>query len=147
LITPSSWGSQRAGYLPRISHPRAYIRNARHHPHLLVRDDDNVAKLKFHVPTFDGHYNPNAYLSWELEVQQRFTCLHYPEERHVSAATCEFTSFASIWCAKYCGVNYATPHYLGCFQTCYAYYFVPPYYECTLLTKLTRLDQGKNSVE
>jgi hypothetical protein len=74
--------------------PRAYIR--RPPPRPLVRDDDHVAKLKLHVSTFDGRYNPDAYLSWELELDQRFACLNYPEDRRVSAATCEFTSFASI---------------------------------------------------
>jgi hypothetical protein len=75
--------------------PRPYIR--RPPPRLLVRDDDHVAKLKLHVPTFDVHYNPDAYLSWELELDQHFACLNYPEDRRVRAATCEFTSFASIW--------------------------------------------------
>jgi hypothetical protein len=46
--------------------PRPYIR--RPPPFLLVRDDDHVAKLKLNVPTFDGRYNPDAYLSWELEL-------------------------------------------------------------------------------
>jgi hypothetical protein len=38
-----------------------YIR--RPPPFPLVRDDDHVAKLKLNVPTFDGRYNPDAYLS------------------------------------------------------------------------------------
>jgi hypothetical protein len=46
--------------------PRPYIRWPPPRP--LVRDDDHVAKLKLHVPTFDGCYNPDAYLSWELEL-------------------------------------------------------------------------------
>jgi hypothetical protein len=33
----------------------------------------------------------------ELEVEQHFACLHYHEDRRVSVATREFTSFASIW--------------------------------------------------
>jgi hypothetical protein len=61
--------------------PRPYIR--RPPPRPLVRDD--------------GRYNPDAYLSWELKLDQRFARLNYPEDRRVSAATCEFTSFASIW--------------------------------------------------
>jgi hypothetical protein len=67
-------------------HPRPYI--CRPPPHPLVRDDDHVAKLKLNVPMFDGRYNPDAYLSWELELDQRFACLNYPEDRRVSAATC-----------------------------------------------------------
>jgi hypothetical protein len=50
--------------------PRPYIR--RPPPFPLVRDDDHVAKLKLTIPTFDGRYNPDAYLSWELELDQRF---------------------------------------------------------------------------
>ena len=78
--------------------PRALNPNARAPP--LVRDDDHVAKLKLHVPPFNGSYNPDAYLTWELEVEQRFACLNYPEDRRVVAATCEFTDFASIWWAE-----------------------------------------------
>ena len=39
----------------------------------------------------------DTYLTWELETEQRFACLHYPEDRRVRAAVCEFTGFASIW--------------------------------------------------
>jgi hypothetical protein len=38
--------------------PQPYIR--RPPPHPLVRDDDHIAKLKLHVPTFDGRHNPDA---------------------------------------------------------------------------------------
>ncbi|KAK1660235.1 hypothetical protein QYE76_048394 [Lolium multiflorum] len=30
-------------------------------------DDDHVAKLKLNIPPFEGRYNPDAYLTWELE--------------------------------------------------------------------------------
>jgi hypothetical protein len=123
---------------------RPYILNAHHHPHPLVRDDDHVAKLKLNIPTFDGTYNPVSYLSWELEVQKCFTCLNYNKDKRVSAATCEFTIFASIWWAEYCHVNYATPITTWEALKCAMHTrFVPPYYERTLLNKLTRLDQGK----
>src|SRR4051812_45936418 len=50
--------------------PRHYYRNARPP----VRDDDHVAKLKLNIPSFEGKYNPDAYLTWEMEVEQRFAC-------------------------------------------------------------------------
>jgi hypothetical protein len=107
--------------------PRPYIR--RSPPHPLVCDDDHVAKLKLHVPTFDGRYNPNAYLSWELELDQRFACLSYPEDRRVSAATCEFTSFASIWWSEYCRANHAnTITMWDALKHAMRIRFVPPYY-------------------
>jgi hypothetical protein len=123
-------------------------RNARPAPHPLVRDDDHVAKLKLNVPPFDGHYNPDAYLSWELELEQRFSCLNYPEERRVSAATCEFTSFASVWWSEYCRLNHANPPTTWTeLKRAMRTRFVPPYYQRDLLKKLTRLEQGKHSVE
>jgi hypothetical protein len=126
--------------------PRPYIR--RPPPHPLVRDDDHVAKLKLHVPTFDFRYNPDAYLSWELELDQLFACLNYPEDRRVSAATCEFTSFASIWWSEYCHANHANPITMwDALKNAMRIRFVPPYYQRSMLTKLACLDQGKNSVE
>jgi hypothetical protein len=81
---------------PAPGRPRQYNRNARPPPRL-VRDDEYVAKLKLNIPPFEGRYNPDAYLTWELEVEKRFACLRYPEHLRVSAAICEFTDFASIW--------------------------------------------------
>jgi hypothetical protein len=129
-----------------LGHPQPYIR--RPPPRPLVRDDDHIAKLKLHVPTFDGRYNPDAYLSWELELDQHFACLNYPEDRRDSAATCEFTSFASIWWSEYCRANHANPITTwDALKHAMHIHFVPPYYQRSMLTKLARLDQGKNSVE
>jgi hypothetical protein len=55
-----------------------------------------------------GHpISPDAYLTWELEVEQHFAYLRYPENLRVSAATCEFTYFDSIWWSEHCRVNHA----------------------------------------
>jgi hypothetical protein len=53
--------------------PRPYIRCPAPFP--LVRDDDHVAKLKLNVPTFDGRYNPDAYLSWGIRIRPTFCML------------------------------------------------------------------------
>jgi hypothetical protein len=42
-------------------------------------NDDAFHKLKFKIPAFDGKYDPDAYISWELVVEQKFTCFEYPE--------------------------------------------------------------------
>ena len=70
---------------------------------------DHLPKLKLNISPFGGRYVPDIYLTWELETEQRFTCLQYPEERRVAAAVCGFTSF----------ISYSS--YLGCFENCYAY--------------------------
>jgi hypothetical protein len=59
-------------------------------------NDDAFHKLKFQIPPFDGKYDPDAYISWELAVEQKFTCFEFPENARVRAATSEFSDFASV---------------------------------------------------
>ena len=64
---------------PAPGRPRQLNRHARPPPRPVRNDDDHVAKLKLNIPPFEGRYNPDAYLTWELEVEQRFACLKYPD--------------------------------------------------------------------
>ena len=48
-------------------------------PRREVRADDSFGKIKFTIPAFDGRYNPDMYLSWELAVDQKFTCHDFPD--------------------------------------------------------------------
>jgi hypothetical protein len=133
---------------PSLGRPRTNYPHARRHQLPLVRDDDHIAKLKLNIPPFEGRYNRDAYLSWELEVEQRFACLAYSEDKHVAAATCEFTSFASIWWSEYCRVHLTNPPTTwDALKRAMHNHFVPPYYQRDLLKKLAHLEQGKNSVE
>ena len=68
---------------PPAGRPQVYIRNGRPAPPPQVRDDVHIPKLKLNIPPFEGRYVPDIYLTWELETEQRFTCLQYPEERCV----------------------------------------------------------------
>jgi hypothetical protein len=47
----------------RDGHRRREVRN----------NDDAFHKLKFKIPPFDGKYDHDAYISWELVVEQKFT--------------------------------------------------------------------------
>jgi hypothetical protein len=118
---------------PTPGHPWQYNRNA-HPPPRPARDDEHIAKLKLNIPLFEGRYNPDAYLTWELEVEQRFACLCYPEHLRVSAARCEFTDFASIWWSQHCRVNHANipATWLG-LKHAMRTHFVPPHYQWDLL--------------
>jgi hypothetical protein len=58
--------------------------------------NDSFAKIKFTIPSFNGKYDPAAYLDWELEVEQKFSCHDIPENTQVKAAISEFTDFALI---------------------------------------------------
>jgi hypothetical protein len=56
---------------PAHGRPWQYNRNARPPPRS-VRDDEHVAKLKLNILPFEGRCNPDAHVTWELEVEQRF---------------------------------------------------------------------------
>jgi hypothetical protein len=53
----------------RGGHRRREVRN----------NDDAFHKLKFEIPPFNGKYDHDAYISWELVVEQKFTCFEFPE--------------------------------------------------------------------
>ena len=131
---------------PPAGRPQVYIRNGRPAPPPQVRDDVHIPKLKLNIPPFEGRYVPDIYLTWELETEQRFTCLQYPEERRVAAAVCAFTSFACVWWSEHCRL-YPIPTTWAALKTAMRTRWVPPYYQRELLQKLQRLRQGKNSVE
>lgn len=61
-----------------------------------VRPPEDIPKVKFTMPSFEGRYKPDIYLDWELKVEQRFACHDFPEDRRVKAIVCEFTGFASF---------------------------------------------------
>jgi hypothetical protein len=110
--------------------------------------DDAFHKLKFKIPPFDGKYDHDAYISWELAIEQKFTCFEFPENARVRAATSESTNFASIW-----WVEYGKKHPDDLPQTWVALKwvmparFVPSYYARDLINKLQQLKQGVKSVE
>ena len=131
---------------PPAGHPHANNSNGRAAFPTQVQDHDHLPKLKLNIPPFEGRYVPDIYLTWELETEQRFTCLQYPEERRVAAAVCAFTSFACVWWSEHCRL-YPIPATSAAFKTAMHTRWVPPYYQHELLQKLQHLRQGKNSVE
>jgi hypothetical protein len=63
--------------------------------------NDSFSKIKFKIPPFNGKYDPAAYLDWELEVEQKFSCHDIAATSQVKAAISEFTDFALIWWCEY----------------------------------------------
>ena len=46
-----------------------------HARHAFIRGgNDSFAKIKFQIPPYNGKYDQAAYLDWELEVEQKFSC-------------------------------------------------------------------------
>jgi hypothetical protein len=70
--------------------------NQNHHNQHYVRNDDPFAKVKFSTPPFNGSYDAEAYLDWEMIVEQKFSSHLVPEQHHVRQATSEFKDFSLI---------------------------------------------------
>jgi hypothetical protein len=58
-------------------HPVQHNRHGRdgHRQREVRNNDDAFHKLKFKIPPFDGKYDPDAYISWELAVEQNLYAL------------------------------------------------------------------------
>jgi hypothetical protein len=122
----------------RDGHRRREVRN----------NDDVFHKLKFKIPPFDGKYDPDAYISWELAVEQKFTCFEFPENARVRAATSEFPDLASIWWMEY-GKKHPNdiPQTWIALKRVMQARFAPSYYARDLINKLQQLKEGAKSVE
>jgi hypothetical protein len=60
-------------------------------------NDDPFAKVKFTIPPFYGLYDVEAYLDWEMIVDNKFSFHLVPEQHRVRQATSEFKDFTIIW--------------------------------------------------
>jgi hypothetical protein len=122
----------------RDGHWRCEVRN----------NDDALHKHKFKIPSFDGKYDPGAYISWELAVEQKITCFEFHDNAWVRAATSEFSDFASIWWVEH-GKKHANdiPQTWIALKRVMRARFVPSYYACDLINKLQQLKQGARSVK
>ena len=111
-------------------------------------NDDAFSKIKFKIPPFDGKYDPDAYITWEITVDQKFACHDFPETTRVRAATSEFTDFASVWWIEYGKKNpNKLPKTWDALKRAMRARFVPSYYARDMINKLQQLRQGAKSVE
>jgi hypothetical protein len=120
--------------------------NQNHHNQHYVRNDDPFAKVKFSIPPFNGSYDAEAYLDWEMTVEQKFCSYLIPEQYRVRQATTEFKDFALIWWNELATLR-LQPHTWDRLKTTMHQRFVPPSYQCDLRKKLQRLDQGDMSIQ
>ena len=110
--------------------------------------NDSFAKIKFKIPNFNGKFDPAAYLDWELEVEQKFSCHDIPATSQVKAAISEFTEFALIWWREYKLKHpTAVPSTWAQLKAAMRHRFVPSYYARDLLNTMQRFQQGQRSVE
>nr|XP_034583004.1 uncharacterized protein LOC117846013 [Setaria viridis] len=112
-------------------------------------NNDPFAKTKFTMIHFAGNADPEAYLDWELAVEQKFNSHLVPAEHRARLATSEFTGFALFWWNDLCNNNNATavPQSWNVLKQRMKSHFVPPYYQRDLRMKLQNLKQGEKGVE
>ena len=107
----------------------------------VVRNPTNhsFAHIKFKIPPFNGKYDSAAYLDWELEVEQKFSCHDIPATSQVKAAISEFTDFTLIWWREY-KQKYPTniPTTWAQLKAAIRHRFVPSYFARDLLNKMQR---------
>jgi hypothetical protein len=70
--------------------------NQNHHNQHYVLNDDPFAKVKFSIPPFNGLYDAEAYLDWEMTAEQKFSYHLVPEQHRVRQVTSEFKDFSLI---------------------------------------------------
>jgi hypothetical protein len=108
-------------------------------------------KLKFSMPKFEGTSDPDAYLTWELNVDKIFRVHNYSEEKKVHIAALDFDGYALIWWEQIQNQREKNDELP---VTTWAEMkremrarFVPKHYKRELFDKLQNLKQGSKSVE
>jgi hypothetical protein len=104
-----------------------------------------LAKVKFSIRPFNGPYDAESYLDWEMIVEQKFSSHLVPEQHRVRQATSEFKDFALIWWNELATLGLQL-HTWDELKIAMCQRFVPPSYQRDLHKKLQRLDQGDISV-
>jgi hypothetical protein len=109
--------------------------NQNHHNQHYVCNDDPFAKVKFSIPPFNGSYDAEAYLDWEMTVEQKFSSHLVPEQHRVRQATRESKDFALIWWNELATLG-LQPHTWDELKTIMRQRFVPHSYQHDLCKKL-----------
>jgi polyribonucleotide nucleotidyltransferase len=103
------------------------------------------------MPKFEGTSDPDAYLTWELNVDKIFRVHNYSEEKKVHIAALDFDGYALIWWEQIQNQREKNDELP---VTTWAEMkremrarFVPKHYKRELFDKLQNLKQGSKSVE
>ena len=49
------------------------------------------------ITSFQGKSDPEAYLEWEMKIEQLFACHNYTKDKKMKMVAMEFTNYALIW--------------------------------------------------
>nr|KYP47728.1 hypothetical protein KK1_030610 [Cajanus cajan] len=115
------------------------------------RETTSLRELRVDLPPFHVKDNVDAYLDWEMKVEQLFTCHNVSEERRVPMATLSFQGYAMYWWTsleRERRTHHEPPiQYWNELRSALRRRHIPPYFERELMDKLQRLQQRNLSVE
>jgi hypothetical protein len=104
-------------------------------------NDDPFAKVKFMIPAFYVLYDVDAYLDWEMIIDNKFSSHLVPEQHHVRHVTSEFKDFAIIWWNELYSLR-LQPDTWDRLKTVVNERFVPPAYQRDLRKNATLRPRG-----
>jgi hypothetical protein len=93
-----------------------------------------------------GLYDAEAYLDWDMTVENEFSSRLVHEQHRVRQATSEFKDFTIIWWNEFSSLH-LQPDTWDMVKAAMRERFVPPAYQCDLRKKLQCLDQGDMYVQ
>jgi len=105
--------------------------------------DRRPQKVNISLTYFHAKDNVEAYLDWEIKVEQLFACHHISEERKVPLATLSFQGYALYWWISLVRERriYGDPlvEYWNDLKGAIRKRHIPSYYDMELKDKLQRL--------
>ncbi|KAL0462366.1 UNVERIFIED_CONTAM: Transposon Ty3-G Gag-Pol polyprotein [Sesamum latifolium] len=127
------------------------VNRPRDRPRWPREEDGGLGGVKVNIPSIKGKSDPEAYLEWEMHVEQMFSCHNYSENKKLKLTALEFTDYALVWwdqMQKERVRNGERP--ITTWEEMRAIMrrrFVPSYYRRELHNHLQRLTQGSKSVD
>jgi hypothetical protein len=113
--------------------------------HQVHGNDDPFTKVKFMIPPFYSLYDAEAYLDWDITVDNKFSSHLVPEQHRVRHVSSEFKDFAIIWWNGLSSLC-LQPDTWDRLKAAMREIFVPPAYQHDLRKILQCIDQGDVSV-
>jgi len=115
------------------------------------REPREPRAIRIDLPHFYGKDDVEAYLDWEMKVEQLFACHQISEERKVPLATLSFQGNAMYWWTaleRDRRINQSPEvKYWNDLKGALRRRHIPSYYHRELMDKLQRLHQNKMKVE
>jgi hypothetical protein len=102
-------------------------------------------RIKSALPSFEGKYDPHAYIEWELNVNNEFKKLDLSENQKVRVASSVFTKYALTEWKHLCRFGKASQSWKDV-KRHFRNVFVPEYYSEILFRKLQSIKQENKTV-